>query len=168
MQFDSEEGQAFLGLVESFKKLGIILNTPRAIGFSILELSKLVILKAHYGFFKKVFGDKTTLLFTDADSLCYHIVSDDPLIEMLASKEVLFDLAKALEEEDYMKYCNTKEEANAFKRQLKEVQGKLGALKLENGTSSISEFVGLASKMYTLLMVDRHHHEHSHKGERSS
>ena len=40
MQLDSEEGQAFLGLVESFKKLGIMLNTPRAIGFSILELSK--------------------------------------------------------------------------------------------------------------------------------
>ena len=42
------------------------------------------------------------------------------------------------------------------------MQGKLGALKLENGTSSISEFVGLASKMYTLLLVDRHQHEHSH------
>ena len=131
-------------------------------GFSILELSKLIMLKAHYGFFKRVFGDKATLLFTDTDSLCYHIVSEDALKEMLASKEVLFDLAKALEEEDYLKYTSTREDAEALKQQLKEVQGKLGALKLENGTSSISEFVGLASKMCTLLLIDRHHHEHGH------
>ena len=51
--------------------------------------------------FQKVFGDKARLLFTDTGSLCNHIVSEDPLKEMLASKDVLFDLAKALEEEDY-------------------------------------------------------------------
>ena len=151
MQLDHVEGQPFFGLVESYKKNGIMLNTPRAIGFTVLELSKLVMLKTHCEFCKKVYGDKATLLCTDTDSLCYRIVSEDPFKEMLASKEVLFDLAKAfVEEEGYMKYCKTKEDTDALKRQLKEYKGKLGALELENDTFSNSEFVGLASKMFSL------------------
>jgi len=47
MQMDSEPGVPFFGLVETVKKGGIVLNTPRAAGFTILELSKLLMLRAH-------------------------------------------------------------------------------------------------------------------------
>jgi hypothetical protein len=45
-------------LVESDRRGGPVLDTPRTAGFTILELSKVLILQAHYGPFKQKYGDK--------------------------------------------------------------------------------------------------------------
>ena len=80
--------------------------------------------------------------------------------DMLESKEVLFDLATAFVDADLDQYSSDLE---SLKSQLADYKGRLGALKLENETSFILEFIGLASKMYSLLMIDRNGLEHTHK-----
>jgi len=70
-------------------------------------------------------------------------------------REVLFDLVGAFLEADLERYVADSSERDELKRQLAEMKGRLGALKLENETNFILEFVGLASKMYSLLMISR-------------
>jgi hypothetical protein len=160
VQMDDGPGVPFFGLVERRRTGGIVLDSPRAAGFTILELSKLVMLRVHYKFFKATYADRAKLLFTDTDSLCYCIEAPNPLGDMLRSKEVLFDLISAFEECEAVA-CSP-EEVKALKAQLAAMKGRLGALKLENETSFILEFIGLASKMYSLQMIDRSGHPHSH------
>jgi hypothetical protein len=59
------------------------LDKPVYVGFSILELSKLVMYKFHYDRMLKMYGDNAELLFTDTDSLTYEIKTDDVYADML-------------------------------------------------------------------------------------
>jgi len=135
MQMDDKPGVPFFGLVETRKARGIVLDSPRAAGFTILEQSKLVMLRAHYRFFKGTYGDRAELLFTDTDSLCYKIEAPNPLEDMLRSKEVLFDLISAFVESDLAALASTLAELESLKAHLADMKGRLGALKLENETS---------------------------------
>jgi len=51
----------------------VTLNKPIAVGFAILELSKLIMYKFYYEYLKPKYGDRCRLLFTDTDSLCCEI-----------------------------------------------------------------------------------------------
>ena len=53
------------------------LNKPIYLGFAILELAKLHMFRMHYDVVRSEFGDKARLLFTDTDSLCYRIETDN-------------------------------------------------------------------------------------------
>ena len=55
----------------------ITLNKPIAVGFCILEISKLIMYKFYYEVLKAKFGDRCSLLFTDTDSLCCEIRTRD-------------------------------------------------------------------------------------------
>ena len=129
------------------------MDTPRAAGFAILELSKMLILRAHYDHFRAQYGDRATLLFTDTDSLCYLIRCEDISEDMLRASKVVFDLLEALPDSELERMYPDTAARSEVKKRLVEAKGKLGALKLENQDSFIVEYVGLASKMYSILMV---------------
>jgi hypothetical protein len=152
---DSDGSPYFFGLVETERRGGPVLDTPRAAGFTILELSKLVMLRVHYGFFKALYGEKARMLMTDTDSLVYRIEAENPMHDMLASKSFAFDLLNALPQPELERVTKKHPElASGLAERLIAAKGMLGALKLENGAKFIAEFVGLAAKMYSILMID--------------
>ena len=64
----------------------IMLNKPIAVGFAILELSKLIMYQFYYDVMKHKYGAKCSLLFTDTDSLCMAIQTDDLYVDMQADR----------------------------------------------------------------------------------
>ena len=93
--------------------------------------------KFHYDYIKPKYNDDCTLLFTDTDSLCYHIKTDDIYKDMKTDGE-LFDMS------DYsMDGYRSKDNTN------KKVIGKF---KDETSGVPIVEFCGLRSKMYSILL----------------
>ena len=59
------------------EKTTVRFDKPIQIGMSILDLSKTLMYRFHYDYVKPKWGDKASLLFTDTDSLCYEIRTDD-------------------------------------------------------------------------------------------
>jgi len=68
----------------------ITLNKPISVGFTILEISKLIMYRFFYEYLKPKYGDKYKLLFMDTDSLCCHIETEDLYADMAKNIE-LFD-----------------------------------------------------------------------------
>ena len=118
-------------------KQKLYMNQPIYVGFSILDLSKYHMYNFHYGFMKKNYGCDAKLLFTDTDSLCYEIKTDDVYQDIFESREH-FDLSD-------MKLEQFKESKN------KKVVGKF---KDETQGIPICEFIGLRSKMYSIKLDD--------------
>ena len=115
----------------------LLLNKPIYIGFSVLELSKLLMYDWHYNYFVKKFN--CNLLFTDTDSLVYEIRGVDDICEKIYEDKDLFDFS------DYSK------ESKFYDNKNKRVIGKM---KDEMGGKIVSELMGLKSKMYSLIKVD--------------
>ena len=114
----------------------LTLNKPIYVGFSILDLSKLLMYEFHYKYIKSKFDAK--LLLTDTDSLVYEIKTEDVYEDFYQDKN-LFDFS------DYplnLKFFDTVNKKVIGKTK-DDFKGKI-----------ISEFVGLKSKMYSLINVD--------------
>ena len=118
------------------KKNFLKLNKPSYVGMCILDLSKVLMYDFHYNFIKAKYGDRAKLLFTDTDSLCYHILTDD-VYEDLYNHKDMFDNS------DYSK------SSKFFFDENKKVIGKM---KDEAAGNLITSFVGLKSKMYSYLV----------------
>ena len=158
-----------LVLVNRYKNK-IQLDRPIYTGFAVLELSKLHMQKFHYDYIKNKYGDKARLLFTDTDSLAYHIETEDLYQDMYDNKNE-FDLSN-------FKNLNTLKEPTKYQGKydsyvkenyssvymlmdkLKYVnkfycgenKAKIGKFKDETSGIPIIEYVGLASKTYSLLL----------------
>ena len=113
----------------------LTLNRPAYVGMCILDLSKTLMYDFHYNYIKNKYGDKARLMFTDTDSLTYEIGVDDVYQDFWKDKH-LFDNS------DYPK------DSPFFDNTNKKVIGKF---KDEAAGLSIVEFVGLRSKMYSLM-----------------
>ena len=55
----------------------VTLNKPNYLGQTILDLSKALMYDFHYGYVKPKYGNRARLLFTNIDSLCYRIQTED-------------------------------------------------------------------------------------------
>jgi len=104
------------------------------VGFSILELSKLTMYEFYYNYLKDHYGDKCKLLFTDTDSLCCEIETEDIYAEMALNLD-MFDTS------------NFPPDHPLFSMQNHRVLGKM---KSETGSLPPDEFVGLRPKCYSL------------------
>ena len=111
-------------------------NKPIYVGFSILELSKLLMYKFHYDHVCNKYDAKLSLI--DADSLVYEINSKDVHEQCFKDRE-LFDFSGYPIDSKYYDSTNKK---------------VLGKMKDEFNGIKIVEFVGLKSKSYSLISVD--------------
>ena len=114
----------------------LTLNKPIYVGFSILDLSKLLIYEFHHKYVKNKFDAK--LLFTDTDSLGYEIKTEDVYEDFYQDKN-LFDFSDYPLDSKFFDLVNKK---------------VIGKMKDEFKGRRVSEFIELKSKMYSLLSVD--------------
>jgi len=112
------------------------LNKPISVGFSILEISKLIMCKFYYDYLKPKYLDRCKLLFTDTDSFCCHIQTKD-LYKDMAKNVELFDTSSF--EQTHPLYTKTNHRI-------------VGKFKSETGSLAPLEFVGLRAKMCSLLI----------------
>jgi hypothetical protein len=126
-------------------KQEVTLNKPIFIGQTILDDSKHLMYNFHYNFMLKKFQRKNIdLLFTDTDSLCYHIKNEDPYVVMKENEDE-FDLANY--PKDHFLYNPTNDKViGKFKHDIVKTikKGKNAGKKV----LQITEFVGLRSKLY--------------------
>ena len=115
------------------KKNLLLLDKPSYVGMCILDLSKVLMYDFHYNFIKAKYGDRARLLFTDTDSLCYHIITDD-VYEDLYNHKDMFDNSK------YSKSSKFYFDKNKL---------VIGKMKDETKGNPIADFLGLKSKMYS-------------------
>jgi hypothetical protein len=75
-------------------KTKITYNKPIYLGMSILDISKTLMYDFHYNTIKPMYGDRAKLLFTDTDSLCYEIKTDDFYKDIADIVETKFDTSE--------------------------------------------------------------------------
>ena len=111
----------------------ITLDRPMAIGVAILELSKLTMLRFHYDIMMPRYGpERCRLLFTDTDSLCYHVTTGDIYRDMYEMRTE-FDTSNYPKDHPLYSAERTK--------QVKFMKDEFGGIPME-------EFAALAPKMY--------------------
>jgi hypothetical protein len=68
-------------LVDRIKK-EVLLNKPIYVGYTVLDASKLLIFDYRYNVMIRRYGSNARLLFSDSDSLCCHLFTDDVYRDM--------------------------------------------------------------------------------------
>ena len=117
----------------------VTLNKPRAVGLTVLELSKLLMYDFHYNYFLKKF-ETVKVLMSDTDSFCYYIKTKK-------------DFYKTIKEDlDWFDFSNYNKEHELYNTDNHLVPGKM---KDEMGGKIIDEFVGLRSKMYSVTVQNQ-------------
>ena len=109
------------------------MNKPIYLGMSILDISKTLMYKFWYDYFKPKYGDRAKLCYTDTDSFIIHIMTEDLLVHISDDVERWFDI------------CNYDEND---KRPLPTGKNKkvIGLFKDELGVKNIKEFCALRAK----------------------
>ncbi len=115
------------------EKTTVKFNKPIYLGMSILDLSKTLMYRFHYDYVKPKWGNKSALLFTDTDSLCYEIKTDDFYDDIKNDASEWFDMSNYNKNHPLFDKKNKKQ---------------VGLMKDECGGDDIEEFVGLRPKSY--------------------
>ena len=120
------------------KKTKVKMNKPVYLGMSILDISKTLMYKFWYDYFKPKYGDKAKLCYTDTDSFIIHIITEDFFVDISDDVERWFDTSN-YDEDD--------------KRPLPIGKNKK-VIKDELRRKIIKEFCALRAKTYAYLMGD--------------
>ncbi len=122
-------------------KPSVKLNKPIYLGMSILDLSKTLMYHFHYDHVKPKWGEDAELLFTDTDSLCYEVRTEDVF------KDISPDADKWYDTSNYDK----DHPSGLYSGKNKKV---IGFYKDECGGKHITKFVGLKPKSYSYETSD--------------
>ncbi len=123
------------------KKTQLKLDKPIYLGASILDISKTLMYDFHYNYVKRNYGQKSKLLFTDTDNLCYEIQTED------FYKDISGDVWRFFDTSNYPKDHPSKIPTGKNKK-------VIGMFKDEAGGKTIQGFVGLRAKLYANKMLD--------------
>ena len=118
------------------KITNLVLNKPLYVGFTVLDLSKLLMYSFHYDKMVKKYQDKIKLCFTDTDSLLYEIQTAD--------------IYKDMEADDDYDFSEYPLEHPLYNKKNKKVIGKM---KDELNGMILEEFAGLRPKCYSFLFI---------------
>ena len=113
---------------------------PIYVGMCILDISKVCLYEFYYEYMAPLYRDKCKIMYTDTDSLIYHIECDD-VYENMKRDISKFDTSDFSEDNVY-----------GTPRANKKVPG---LMKDENNGAIMTEFVGLRAKMYALRVTGK-------------
>ena len=132
----SDASRCVVGLEK--ERLRITFTKPIAIGFKVLDLSKVIMFDIFYNVLKTHFQSRMKLCMTDTDSFILEIQTDDLTQDLRTLSEHL-DLS------------NYPQDHVLFDPQNKKVPGKM---KNEYPANTLTKFIGLRSKCYALEDLD--------------
>lgn len=143
-------------MVMEQRKHQVVLNRPIILGQAILDISKFVMYNFHYNIMKPYWGaEQCKLLYTDTDSLVYHLTSNDPVLPIdsqlnwMQLRENCFDLSEMPDDHPMLMSWDGSERLD--KNANKKVPGKF---KDEMSGVEILDFIALRPKMYSLRRED--------------
>ena len=114
----------------------LCLDKPIYVGCTILDISKTLMYWFHYEHIKRKYGNRAQLCFTDTDSLLYEFHGVDDIYRDMQADAHLFDTSDYPPEHSLYSTVNKK---------------VLGKMKDEMAGKALGEFVGLRSKMYSMM-----------------
>ena len=83
------------------KRTKLLFDKPVFCGMAILDISKTLIFDFHYNYIKPKFQEKAKLLFTDTDSLCYEIETEDFFQDISQDVKEKFDTSNFPKDHGY-------------------------------------------------------------------
>ena len=122
-------------------KTKVKMNNPIYLGMSVLDISKMLMYKFWYDYFKPKYGDRAKLCYTDTDSIIIHIITEDFFEDISNDVQIWYDTSNYDEN---------------YKRPLPIGKNKkvIGLFKDELGGRIMKEFCALRAKTYSYLMDD--------------
>jgi len=147
IQHYCEADGTFLGTTSSKNTKQIVLDTPRMMGWAILEFAKMVMVGFHYDIMKPLFGEALKLLYTDTDSMYYEIRWPTDPIDYIAERNEdlqVFDLSQVARYKD----TPLKNKLGCFK-----YEGAGNKKGIPGEDNEIVEAVFLAPKTYAKRMA---------------
>ena len=128
-------------LAIEMKKTKVKMNKPIYLGMSILDISKTLMYKFWYDYFKPKYGDKAKLCYMDTDSFIIHIITEDFYKDMADDVEIWFDTSNYDENDKRHLPIGKSEKV-------------IGLFKDVLGGKFMKEFCALRAKTYAYLMDD--------------
>ena len=124
----------------TYKKIEVVMDKAKYVGFAILELSKLHMYETYYDTLQPYFGQ---------ENLHLHYIDTDGMILSMKTKDIFKDLKNL---EDIFDFSNLDKNHELYSEKNKK---RLGFFKIETPKNIwIDEFVCLRSKMYSFKCGD--------------
>ena len=137
------------------KRTKLLFEKPVYCGMSILDISKTLVFDFHYDYIKEKYKEKAKLLFTDTDSLCYEIETEDFF------QDISNDVHEKFDTSNFPKNHPSNIPTGINKK-------VIGMMKDVAGGKIIEEFVGLRAKLYSIKMHKSGKEEKKCKGIKKS